>query len=166
MAVKLRIMIILLGFSVIFIGASFFKNVDSKFVYPAIISITLEMITKLFYLSDQSKSLHHKHRSYIMKNKQEQIFEDHYNKGMSILYIVTILCYIMILNTFYSNIKGNKIITFCIFNYMIYAVFQYVGLNTENKDCSWMQILFWFAASNIFKVYFLHIWDNINSLYF
>jgi hypothetical protein len=148
MALNLRIMIILFAISTLFIGVSFIKNVDSKLVYPAVISISLEMITKLLYLKDLA-----------INNKPEV------QQTLQILYIVFIQCFIMIINTFYCNLRGNNIITFLLFNFMIYAIIRNLDVNIENPD-SWPIVLFVCIASNIFKIFFLQIWDNINFLYF
>lgn len=147
MTVLLRFMIILYVFSFLLIGVSFVKKVDSKIIYPAIIFMMLEMITKILYL-----------RELAIENKPNVIM------GLSILLTMTTMSFIQILNTFYSNLKGNKIIQFLLFNYLLYAIFENVGLHFTNKETRPLGVGLC-IGSNIFKWWFLEIYDNINFLY-
>ena len=147
MTVLLRFMIILYVFSFLLIGVSFVKKVDSKIIYPAIIFMMLEMITKILYL-----------RELAIENKPNVIM------GLSILLTMTTMSFIQILNTFYSNLKGNKIIQFLLFNYLLYAIFENVGLHLTNKESRPLGAGL-AIGSNIFKWWFLEIYDNINFLY-
>lgn len=77
MTVLLRFMIILYVFSFLLIGVSFVKKVDSKIIYPAIIFMMLEMITKILYL-----------RELAIENKPNVIM------GLSILLTMTTMSFI------------------------------------------------------------------------
>ena len=74
---NLRIIIILYALSIILIGISFINKVDSKIIYPAIIFMMLEMITKILYL-----------REFAIENKPNVIM------GLSILLTVTAMTFI------------------------------------------------------------------------